>query len=128
MVRTFFAALTLGLFFAQPALAASTAAKKSSASTSKSWGALAYNSRSGAFGYAVDQASKRSAETEAFRQCGDDCDVVRSFRNACGAVAATGRRFAWETGASREIAEMKARKKCGAETCRVAAWACTRGK
>ena len=91
------------------------------------WGAIAYSSTTGAFGYAVDQPTKRSAETEAFRQCGD-CDVIKTFRGTCGAIADAGRAFAWDTGASREIAEMKARKKCGAQSCRIAVWACTGGK
>lgn len=89
------------------------------------WGAIAYSSSTGAYGYAVDRASKRAAEAEAFAQCGADCDVIRTFRNACGAIAETDRHYAWETGASREIVEMKARKKCGADACTIAVWACT---
>ena len=50
------------------------------------WGSIAYNSKSGAFGYAVDVKTKRDAETEAFRQCGD-CDVIKTFRDSCGAIA-----------------------------------------
>ena len=92
------------------------------------WGAVAYSSTTGAYGYAVDQPSKRSAESEAFKQCGADCDVIRTFRNACGAVAEAQKRYVWETGASRDIAEMKARKKSGADSCRTVVWACTRGK
>ena len=50
------------------------------------WGAIAYNSKSGAYGYAVDVKTKREAETEAFRQCGD-CDVIKTFRDSCGVIA-----------------------------------------
>ncbi len=92
------------------------------------WGAVAYSSATGAYGYAVDRPSRRAAETDAFRQCGDGCDVVRTFSNACGAIAESERHYAWDTGASREIAEMKARRKCGSDSCRIAVWACTRGK
>jgi len=92
------------------------------------WGAIAYNTRTGAFGYAVDVASRRSAETEAFRQCGADCDLIRTFRNACGAVAARPKRAFWDSGASRAIAEAKALRKCGDEPCKIAVWACTREK
>jgi hypothetical protein len=92
------------------------------------WGAIAYNTRTGAFGYAVDAASKRNAESEAFRQCGSDCDLIKTFRNGCGAVAARPKRAAWDTGASRAIAETKALKKCGGDACRIAVWACTREK
>ena len=92
------------------------------------WGAIAYNTRTGAYGYAVDVASKRDAETEAFRQCGPDCDLIKTFRNACGAVATRPKRAAWETGASRAIAERKALTRCGGEACKIAVWACTREK
>jgi Domain of unknown function (DUF4189) len=92
------------------------------------WGAIAYSSATGAFGYAVDRPTRRSAETEAFRQCGSDCDVIKTFRNACGAIADAKAHFAWDTGGSREIAEMKARKKCGDGSCKIAVWACTGGR
>jgi hypothetical protein len=92
------------------------------------WGAIAYSSTTGAFGYAVDQPTKRSAEIAAFRQCSGDCDVIKTFRSTCGAIADADRHFAWDTGASREIAEMKARKKCGDRSCRTAVWACTGGR
>jgi Domain of unknown function (DUF4189) len=117
--------LLLGLILIAPAHAATHAA---AASPRNAWGAIAYGSTTGAYGFAVDQPTKRSAETEAFRQCGGDCDVIRSFRNGCGAIAETQKHYAWDTGASREIAEMKARKKCGADSCRISVWACTRGK
>lgn len=87
------------------------------------WGSIAYDSRSGVFGYATDRKTRRDAETEAFRQCGD-CDVIKTFRDSCGAIAEKPRKFVWETGASREIAERKALQKCGAE-CKIAVWACT---
>jgi hypothetical protein len=89
------------------------------------WGAIAYSTKTGAYGYAVDYATKRAAETEAFRICGTNCDLVRSFRNACAAVATREKRVASDTGASREIAQAKAKKKCG-DRCTVAVWACTK--
>jgi hypothetical protein len=91
------------------------------------WGSIAYNSKSGAFGYAVDLKTKRDAETEAFRQCGD-CDVIKTFRDSCGAIAEKPKKFVWETGASREIAERKALSKCGGAECKIAVWACTSEK
>jgi len=90
------------------------------------WGAIAYDSKSGAVGYAVDRRTQREAEGDAFRQCGD-CDVIRAFRDSCGAVAEKTGKFAWETGALREIAEKKALQKCGGD-CRIAVWACTTEK
>jgi hypothetical protein len=90
------------------------------------FGAIAYNSKTGVYGYAVDLRTKRDAETEAFRQCGD-CDVIKTFRDACGVIADKPKKFVWETGASREIAERKALQKCGAD-CKIAVWACTSEK
>ncbi len=91
------------------------------------WGSIAYNSKSGVFGYAVDRKTKRDAETEAFRQCGD-CDVIKTFRDSCGAIAQRPKKFVWETGASREIAERKALQRCGGAECKIAVWACTSEK
>ncbi|HMH17545.1 MAG TPA: DUF4189 domain-containing protein [Burkholderiales bacterium] len=99
------------------------------------WGSIVYDSKSRVFGYAVDLKTKREAETEAFRQCGD-CDVIKTFRDSCGAIADTPRKFGdkpkkagfvWETGASQEIAERKALRKCGAD-CKIVVWACTAEK
>ena len=92
------------------------------------WGSIAYNTQTGSYGFAVDRTTKRDAETEAFRLCGANCDLVRSFRNSCGAVAVKPKRVASDTGASREIAETKALKKCGATECKIAVWACTSEK
>jgi len=89
------------------------------------WGAIAYSTRTGAYGYAVDRTSKRDAETEAFRICGTNCDLLRTFRNGCGAVAVREKRVSSDIGASREIAEAKALRKCG-DQCKIAVWACTR--
>jgi hypothetical protein len=89
------------------------------------WGAIAYSTGTGAYGYAVDRTTKRDAETEAFRICGTNCDLVRTFRNGCGAVAARPKRVASDTGASREIAQAKALRKCG-DNCKIAVWACTK--
>jgi len=91
------------------------------------WGSIAYSTRTGAYGYAVDRKTKRQAEAEAFRICGTNCDLLRTFRDSCGAVAARPKRVASDTGASREIAEAKALRKCG-DNCKIAVWACTSEK
>jgi len=91
------------------------------------WGAIAYSTKSGSYGYAIDRKTKRDAETEAFRQCGANCDLIRTFRDACVAVAAKPTRTSSDSGASREIAEMKAMKKCGSD-CAIKVWACTSEK
>jgi len=94
-------------------------------SSKANWGAIAYNTKTGSFGYVVDAPSKRNAESEAFKQCGSDCDLIKTFRNACGAIAARPKHAAWDTGASRAIAEAKALSKCRSESCKIAVWACT---
>ena len=91
------------------------------------WGAIAYDSRTGAYGYVVDVRTKRDAEAQAFAQCGPNCGLIKTFRDACAAVAAKPTRTSSDTGASREIAEMKAMKKCGSD-CAVKVWACTSEK
>jgi hypothetical protein len=91
------------------------------------WGAIAYNSKLGTYGYAIDRKTKRDAESDAFTTCGSGCDFIKTFRDACGVVAAGGKKVTWETGASREIAETKALRKCG-EVCTVKVWACTSEK
>ena len=91
------------------------------------WGAIAYNSKAGTYGYAVDRKTRRDAESDAFTACGSNCDLIKTFRDACGAVAAGGKRVAYESGASRAIAETKAMKKCG-DACTVKVWACTSEK
>jgi Domain of unknown function (DUF4189) len=91
------------------------------------WGAIAFNTKSGSYGYSVDRKTRREAETDAFRQCGANCDLIRPFRDACAAVASKATRTSSDTGASREIAEMKAMKKCGSD-CAIKVWACTSEK
>jgi hypothetical protein len=91
------------------------------------WGAIAFNTKSGSYGYSVDRKTRREAETDAFRQCGANCDLIRPFRDACAAVASKPTRTSSDTGASREIAEMKAMKKCGSD-CAIKVWACTSEK
>jgi hypothetical protein len=106
-------------------LASAGAAAAQKVPKSGLWGAIAYSTKTGAYGYAVDYATKRAAETEAFRICGTNCDLVRSFRNSCAAVATREKRVASDTGASREIAQVKALRKCG-DRCTIAVWACTK--
>ena len=91
------------------------------------WGAIAYSTKSGSYGYAVDLKSKRDAESSALQHCGADCDLIRPFRDACAAVASKPTRTSSGSGASREIAKAKAMKKCGSD-CAVKVSACTSEK
>src|SRR5258708_17594490 len=80
------------------------------------WGAIAYNSKTGAFGYAIDRKTKREAETAAFSQCGSNCDLIKTFRDSCGVVAVGGKRVVSDTAASREYAETTVLRKCEQDT------------
>jgi hypothetical protein len=56
-------------------------------------GAIAYSARTHVFGYSYDHGSVKAAGDVAVRQCrdqergADDCRVVVTFHNACGALA-----------------------------------------
>jgi uncharacterized protein DUF4189 len=116
--------LQLGLvaafaFIAEPALA--KAVKKGA------HGAIALQRETGQFGYAADSTTSRAAKIEALRQCAHPrCEVVASFRNACGALARGPKKYFPATGATRQEAETKALRLCAAKECEVAAWACTK--
>ena len=89
-------------------------------------GAIAINRDSNAVGYAYDFKTALDAKREALKQCGEKkCEVVASFRNGCAAVASGGKKLVTMTGATRDEAETKVTRKCGAE-CRIVAWACTK--
>jgi len=90
-------------------------------------GAIALQRDTGAIGYSYDQRTSRAAKLEALKQCDDEkCEVLVSFRGACGSIARGSKKFFPATGATRQEAETKARRLCGAKTCEIAAWACTK--
>ncbi len=89
-------------------------------------GAIAYHRESASFGYAINHTTARAAQIEALRECPHArCEVVARLRNDCGAVANGPKRFTVGKGATREEAETKALRTCGAG-CQIAVWACTR--
>ncbi len=99
---------------------------KSNRSANADNGAIAFHPPSGSFGYAVDQRSAREAKVAALRQCGDaDCEVVLTLKNSCGALANNRRVYFASRGATREEAEVKARRQCGPK-CEILVWACTK--
>src|SRR3972149_2600828 len=62
-----------------------SAAKQSKKSA---YGAIAYEPARRATGYSYDFKTAPEAKVEALKQCGEPaCEVLVSFRNACGAVA-----------------------------------------
>jgi hypothetical protein len=90
-------------------------------------GAIALERESGQVGYAVDSATARAAKLEALNQCARPrCEVVTSFRNACGALARGQKKYFSATGATRPEAETKARRLCAAQDCELIVWACTK--
>lgn len=100
------------------------AAKQSA--TPNRFGAIAYHRPSQAWGVSFDTARARDANVEALKQCGHrQCEVVHKFKNGCAALADGPKAAAAASGATRDEAETKALKRCGAD-CKPLAWACTR--
>ena len=91
------------------------------------WGAIAYEPDRRATGYSYDFKTAREAKIEALKQCRDPaCEVLVSFRNACGAIAqGPGKPFA-VTGATRAEAQARALRRCAQGACQIVAWACTK--
>ena len=116
-------AAILGLCFAAPAAGRGTQGKVKH----RAFGAIAYHQDSGSVGYSYDFGSSREARTEALKQCNHlKCEVILGFRSACAALAKTPKKSAAMTGATRQEAEAKALRKCGAKDCEVLVWACTK--
>jgi hypothetical protein len=89
------------------------------------FGAIAYHRASQSWGVSYDMARVRDASVTALKQCGHrECEVIHKFKNGCAALA-DGPKAATASGATRDEAETKALRRCGAG-CRPVAWACTR--
>ena len=90
------------------------------------YGAIAYDEASRSWGISYNKAQARDASLEALKQCGKrQCIVVHKFRNGCAALAEGSKGMAAVSGTTRDEAETKALKRCGAD-CTATAWACTR--
>ena len=95
-----------------------------------SYGAIAYDSESGAVGWSYDFDDTAAAEQSALKNCaehGDGCKVVVHFWNSCGAVAADDDHFTTGLGRNRADAEAKALTACGGAgggKCEIQAWSC----
>ena len=109
------------------ALAAGAAVAAERAPTrNQYYGAIAYHAESKSVGWATDRRSAREAKVEALRQCNNEkCEVVASITRGCGALARDAKKFAVQKGATRDEAQTKALKRCGAQ-CEIVAWTCTR--
>ena len=89
-------------------------------------GAIAYHAESASVGWATNRRTSREAKIEALRQCGHErCEVVASVTRGCAALARTVKKHVVQKGVTRQEAEAKALRRCGAQ-CEIAAWTCTR--
>ena len=113
--------LAVALFFA---VFGAEAAKQSA--TPNRFGAIAHHRASQSWGVGYDTARARDASVTALKQCGHpQCEVVHKFKNGCAALADGPKAAMASSGATRDEAETKALKRCGAG-CKPIAWACTR--
>ena len=117
--------------FLAGAVLAAAPADSSAATTKKSavpnrFGAIAYHRASQSWGVSYDTARERDASLAALQQCANrECEVVHKFKNGCAALADGPKAWAASSGATRNEAETKALKRCGAG-CKALAWGCTR--
>jgi hypothetical protein len=95
------------------------------------YGAIAYSTRTGHYGYADNAPTRGAAERRALERCeGRDCKVEVWFRNSCGALAAgeDGRIFGWAHDTSLRDAKVAAVEQCRQHRghhCQVVISACT---
>jgi serine/threonine-protein kinase len=97
-----------------------------------SYGAIAYATSSGVWGYSYGYSSRGGAESRALRECrsrGRGCRAIVWFREACGALA-TGRNngYGWAWNTSRRAARQRAMAECRNRTsgCRIRVDVCSR--
>lgn len=84
-------------------------------STDKSYGAIAYSVKNGAYGFSDSWKDRKAAEKAALKYCsqyGKGCKAMVWFYNSCGAVASDGKKAAWGQGPSAQAASQQALDKC----------------
>jgi serine/threonine-protein kinase len=92
------------------------------------FGAIAYNTETGASGYSHDFGSRAEAEERALIECGRGCEVVTWFKNACASLATgSDRGYGHAWAGSRGAAERQAMGHCeeNSSGCSIAVWVCT---
>jgi serine/threonine-protein kinase len=92
------------------------------------FGAIAYSSSTGSYGWSYDYRSRAEAERVATRNCGAaDCTPALWFVDACGAIAVGDNGFGTGWGTDRSRAEVEALNSCRGYTsnCSVRQWVCT---
>lgn len=94
------------------------------------YGAIAYGSHSGRYGYATDLSTRHEAERAAIRNCDSrDCEVKVWFRNNCGALAVGKRGITgWAYNTRRGEARDRALEECRNRTreCKIVVETCSR--
>jgi serine/threonine-protein kinase len=94
-------------------------------------GAIAYSSETGSWGYTYDYDSEARAGADAVRRCAnyaDDCRVVLTLVDQCGALAETANgAIGTGRGATQKEAEAQSLAACNAngEACTLVAWVCS---
>ena len=95
------------------------------------WGAIAYDSATGAEGHIVGKINKSEAEQAVLSQCaehgGNKCKVLVSYYNQCAAVAQVpgGGRITSARAPTAKKAEHMALDNCGQGTCKIVYSACS---
>ncbi|WP_101066890.1 DUF4189 domain-containing protein [Roseovarius salinarum] len=92
------------------------------------WGAVGFGP-GGVHGYAYGQRSEQAAYNVAAEGCGWDCTNIKTFHNACAAMAVGhDGGWGWAHDSIRARAETAALNHCGQHTynCRVVVWSCSR--
>lgn len=92
------------------------------------WGAIGFDSK-GKIGVAFSHWSEERAYRYAQNECGWKCAEMRTFKNACAAIArGENGSWSWAKGPNRSSAEHSAHELCDARThnCKTVVWACSR--
>ncbi|HEX5211803.1 MAG TPA: DUF4189 domain-containing protein [Pseudolabrys sp.] len=102
------------------------------ARSTASYGAIAYDRGSHAWGVSHNWGNRARAELEAMKKCGEhgkDCEVMVWFDRKCGAVTSgNGGTAFWGLGNNEGQARAEATKKCedgGGSTCVMQAYQCS---
>ena len=132
--------------FAMSVFAGSTATAQSDRRGPPTWGAIAYNSATAAYGVAYNYRSRNAAQKAALKHCKQAlCRSLVSFRGGCAAVAAERRvvqqfgskkvtyrytgTYGYGRAPTKQVAINRAITECqkrSVEFCRMRVWVCTR--
>lgn len=100
---------------------------------SQKYGAIAFDEKTGGWGYSYDKLGEEAAKSAATKKC-TTCTVRLTWQKGCGALAQSTTKkeiMTTGTGFNRPAAETAAKAECtskGGETCKVVVWACNSSK